>query len=45
MFIFYPVLGVLLIGLMGLCFSIGLYGILLVFEMEKDRKEGENNVG
>lgn len=45
MFIVYPVLGVLMIGLMGFCFSMGIYGMLLVLEMEKDRKEGENKVG
>lgn len=37
--IVYPVLGVLIVGLMGLFFVIGMQGVLMLIEAEQDRKE------
>lgn len=37
--ILYPVLGVLMIGLMGLFCVIGMEGILILMDAEKERKE------
>lgn len=37
--IIYPILGVLIVGFMGLFFTIGIQGVLMLIEAEQDRKE------
>lgn len=39
--IIYPILGVLIVGLMGFCFAVGAYGLVMLIQAEKDRHKND----
>ena len=45
MAIVYPILGVLIVGGVGLCFAVGLWGILEFVDAERSRREEGDGQG